>query len=293
MSFPFFQLLLNSLIIGSIYALVACGFSLIYATNRFVHFAHGSSVAAAAYFAYALTIAHVPFAVSVVLTLLFAGLFGAFLYYAVYLPLQKRSSSGVILLIASVALLILVENLILLLFGADVKSFRQFSTPTIIKFLGASLTLLQLVIIGVACALFILLYIFMKCTRLGKMMRAVADNKDLADIMGIHSKRIALYSFFIGSLLAGIAGILIGLEQNLEPTMGTHLMVKGFTGAIIGGVTSVSAAVLGSFILGIAENFGVWFLPSGYKDAIAFGLLFLFLIFKPTGLFGLNKGVRK
>jgi len=178
------------------------------------------------------------------------------------------------------------------LFGADVKSFSLGSTSSVM--IGDStITKLQILIIAIALALLGLLYIFMKKTSIGRKIRAVADNRDLANVMGINSKMIATYGFMIGSVLAGIAGILVGLEQNIEPLMGTHLMIKGFTGAIIGGVTSVPASILGSFLLGFAENFGIWYLPSGYKDAIAFGLLFVFLLFRPTGLFGINKGVRK
>lgn len=291
MAFPFLQLLVNSLIIGSIYALVACGFSLIYSTNRFVHFAHGAVVAWSAYVAYALIKSMaVPFWIAIVLTLVFAGLLGMAMYRLVYLPLQRKNASNIILLIASVGLLILFENLILLVFGADVKTFTTSSTS--ISFLGAIITTLQITIIAVVIVLLILLYLFMQKTRVGKQLRAVADNKELANIIGINSNTFALLSFCLGSMLAAIAGILIGLEQNIEPTMGTQVMIKGFTGAIIGGVTSVPASILGSFFLGLAENFGIWWLPSGYKDAIAFSLLFLFLLFRPAGLFGKNRGVR-
>jgi len=287
------QLIANSLIIGSIYALVACGFSMIYSTNRFVHFAHGSSVAASAYIAYLLTVKlGVDFAIGALLTIVFAGLLGAAMYLGVYVPLQNRRSSNVILLIASIGILILIENIILLSFGADVKSFGIMSARPI-DILGATVTTLQMVIIAIALLLLIGIYLFMKYSSLGIRMRAVADNKDLAKVMGIDAKRVALYSFMIGSALAGIAGILVGLEQNLEPTMGTHLMIKGFTGSVIGGITSVPASILGSYLLGAAENFGIWYLPSGYKDAIAFGLLFIFLLFRPQGLLGINKGARK
>jgi branched-chain amino acid transport system permease protein len=290
----FLQLLINSLIIGSIYALVACGFSLIFSTNRFIHFAHGASVAASAYVAYWLTVElGTPFIIGAAITVLFAAGLGTAMYLWLYAPLQKKRSSNVILLIASVAMLILVQNLLLLLFGADVKAFTQFDLPQRITMLGATITTLQVIIIAMAVVLLLLLYLFMKMTALGRQMRAVADNRDLAGIMGIDTRRIAVYSFLIGSALAGIAGILIGMEQNIEPGMGTSLMVKGFTGAIIGGVTSVPASILGSFLLGIVENFGIWYLPSGYKDAIAFGLLFIFLIFRPQGLFGIDKGTRK
>ena len=113
-----------------------------------------------------------------------------------------------------------------------------------------------------------------------------------AAIIGINHRKVTTIAFALGTMLAGVAGILIGLEQNLEPTMGTRLMLKGFTGAVVGGVSSVPASILGSYILGLVENFGIWYLPSGYKDAIAFVLLFLFLLVKPAGLFGKDKGVK-
>ena len=129
----------------------------------------------------------------------------------------------------------------------------------------------------------------MKKTKLGKAMRAVSNNKDVAEIVGINSETIYSWSFIIGSAIAGIAGILICLEQNLEPTMGTGLIIKGFTAAIIGGIGNVYGAVLGALLLGLAENFGILYLPSGYKDAIAFIILFVFLLFRPQGLFGTKK----
>jgi len=193
------------------------------------------------------------------------------------------------MLIASIALLILFESLILLFFGADVKTINLIKVEKGLEFFGAIITPLQIVIIITSVVLLVLLFIFMKRTKLGKAMRAVSDNKDVAEIVGISSKRIFAWSFIIGSAVAGVAGILIGLEQNLEPTMGTNLMIKGFTGAIIGGIGSVPGAILGSFLLGLAENFGIWFLPSGYKDAIAFVILFAFLLFRPQGILGIKK----
>lgn len=147
---------------------------------------------------------------------------------------------------------------------------------------------MQVTIIVVSFALLIGLWWLMKKTRLGKAMRAVADNKEVAQTVGINPEKIYTFTFLIGSLLAGVAGILIGIEQNLYPTMGVSLAIKGFTGAVVGSLASVPGAVLGSFLLGLAENIGIWWLPSGYKDAIAFILLFAFLLFKPTGILGVK-----
>ena len=293
MAIPFTQLLANSLIIGSIYALVASGFSLIYSANRFMHFAHGISVVASGYALYTLfSVAGMNFWLAAALTIPLAAALGVGMHKLLYRPLKNKDSSSVVLLLASLALLILIENVILATYGADVKTIDAF-TNTSIQVLGASITWLQITIIAASAALLLALWLYMNKTALGRDMRAVADNPQLADIMGIDSQKIQTTSFAIGSALAGVAGVLIGLEQNLTPTMGTNLMVKGFSGAVIGGITSVPASIAGSYLVGIAENFGIWWISSGWKDAITFALLFAFLLFKPNGLFGVDKGVRK
>jgi len=291
----FIQLIINGLIAGAIYSLVSSGFSLIYSINKFIHFAHGSVVALSAYMLYFLfSVLGLNFGFSVILAIIFASFLGLLINIIIYKQLRKRNASSVILLIASFAVLILIESLILLFFGADVKTIGYIKVAKGIEFLGAIITPLQVFIIIVSIILLIFLFIFMKKTKIGKAMRAVSDNKDVGEIIGISSERIYNWSFIIGSAIAGIAGILVALEQNLDPTMGTGLVIKGFTAAIIGGIGSVPGAILGSFLLGLSENLGIWFLPSGYKDAIAFILLFIFLLFRPNGILGKKKeGDRK
>ena len=284
------QLLINGLIAGAIYALVASGFALIYSICKFVHFAHGATIAFSAYFLYFLfSNLGLGFGLSVILAIIFASFFGYGMNFFVYKQLRKRKASSTTLLIASFALLIFFESLILLLFGADVKTIGFIKITKGLEFFGAIITPLQIFIVLTSFVLFALLFFFIKKTKIGKAMRAVADNKEVAEVVGISSERIYSLAFIIGSAIAGVAGILVGLEQNLEPMMGTNLMIKGFTGAIIGGIGSVPGAILGSFLLGFAENFGIWFLPSGYKDAIAFVILFIFLLFKPQGILGIKK----
>jgi len=283
------QLFINGLIAGAIYSLVASGFSLIYSTCKFIHFAHGATVAFSAYILYFLFSGlGLNFWLSVILAIIFASAFGLLINATVYKELRKRKASSVILLIASFALLIFFESLILMLFGADVKTIGYIKVSKGLEFLGAIITPLQIVIVITSFILFILLFLFMKKAKIGKAMRAVADNKDVAEIVGISSEKIYNWSFIIGSAIAGVAAILVGLEQNLEPMMGTNLMIKGFTAAIIGGIGNVPGAILGSFLLGFAENFGIWYLPSGYKDAIAFVILFIFLLFRPQGILGIK-----
>lgn len=286
----FVQLLVNGLIAGAIYALVASGFSLIYSTCKFVHFAHGSTIAFSAYFLYFLfSTLGLNFWLAVILTIIFAGLFGFLTNIIVYKELRRKKASNTILLIASFALLIFFESMILMLFGADVKTVGFIQVEKGLEILGVIITPLQIVIITTSLILLILLFLFMKKAKIGKAMRAVADNKDVAEIVGISSEKIYKWAFIIGSAIAGVAGILVGLEQNLEPTMGTNLMIKGFTAAIIGGIGSVPGGILGAFLLGLAENYGIWYLPSGYKDAIAFIILFIFLLFRPQGILGIKK----
>ena len=224
------------------------------------------------------------------MAIVFAALLGLGTNVLIYQQLQKKKASNVIILISSFALLILLEALILIFFGADVKTLGFLKVAKGLPFLGAVITPLQIVIILGSLALLGLFLFFMRKTKLGKAMRAVSDNKNVAEVVGISAKKIYNWTFIIGSAIAGVAAILIGLEQNLEPMMGTNLMIKGFTGAVIGGIGSVPGAVLGSFLLGFAENFGIWFLPSGYKDAIAFVILFLFLLLRPNGILGIKKG---
>lgn len=290
----FNQLLINGIIAGSIYALVASGFSLIYSATRFVHFAHGAIAATGAYFVYTFfSLLGLNFYLSSILAIVCTSLVGVFFFAIVYRPLQKKKSSNAILLIAGLGIMILVENLLLLIYGADVKTLQFIEVAQGKEIFGAIITPLQMVIVFVSVALLLALQLFVKKTKFGKKMLAVADNPELADITGINAKRIQYAGFAIGSALAGVAGILIGLEQNIEPVMGTQLIVKGFTGAVIGGASSLPGSILGSYLLGLAENFGIWWLPSGYKDAIAFVLLLVFLLVRPQGILGINKGVRQ
>jgi len=288
------QLIINGVIAGSIYALIASGFSLIYSVAKFMHFAHGVVVTVSAFMLFLFVgILGIPFWPAALLTVVFAALFGLAMNVFCYEPLRSKKATNAVLLIASLALTILFQSLMIAVFGADIKTVRQGYVGTGMDFLGGIITELQVIIFVVSIVILVLLWLFMKKTRIGKAMRAVADNEEVAQTVGINPRKIYNITFIIGSAIAGIAAILIALEQNIEPNMGFSLMIKGFTGSIIGGVTSVPGSVLGSYFLGLVENIGIWYLPSGYKDAIAFFLLFIFLLFRPQGILGINKGVQK
>ena len=288
------QLIINGLIAGSIYSLVAVGFSLLYSVLKFMNFSHGAVVTVGAFFLYTFNgILGWEFWISVVIAIFLSGILGVLMNVCCFKPMRNKKATDAVLLIVSISLFTLLQSLMIAIYGADIKTVRLGEVTQGIEIFGGIITKLQIVIIIVSVLLLAILWWFMKYTKMGKAMRAVSDNKEVAETVGINSERIYNWTFFIASLIAGIAAVLVALEHNIEPNMGFLLIIRGFTGAIIGGVNSVPGAVLGSYLLGLVENIGIWYLPSGYKDAIAFFLLFLFLLFKPSGILGKDKGVKQ
>jgi len=281
------QLLVNGLIAGSIYALVALGFTVIYGTVRFFHFAHGAVYATGAYLAW-LAVAQlgIPIIPGVVIACLLAGVLGVGIDFLVYRPLRTRKSPNLVFLLASFGVFVFLNNALQLAFGPDVKSLRTGPVKEGHHFLGAVITDIQIVILLASLILAVVLILFIKATRLGKAIRAVADDPVAASLVGIHSERIIRTSFFLGSILAGAAGILVSLETNIEPTMGLNAILKGIIAAVIGGVGSIPGALVGGLFIGLAENLGIWGVSSGWKDAIAFAILVAFLLIRPKGIFG-------
>jgi branched-chain amino acid transport system permease protein len=283
----FSQILINSLISASIYSLIALGFVVIYRTVRFFHFAHGAVYTVGAYVAYSLFIsAGVPFVIALLLSALFAGFLGIAIDRGIYLPMRRKKSSSLVMMLASFGVFIFIENLIAMIYGNQILTIRTGPIREGHHILGAVITPIQIMIICVAVVLMVLLWLFIQRTRLGKAMRAVADDPIAASVVGINPEKTIAWSFFIGSALAGIAGVLVSLETNLEPTMGFSALLKGIIAAIVGGIVSIPGAVLGALLLGFAENFGIWYIPAGWKDAIAFGILIVFLLFRPQGILG-------
>ncbi len=283
------QLLLNGIIAGSIYALIALGFVVIYKTVRFFHFAHGVVYAVGAYLAYTLTIQlGVNPIASFFLASALAGVVGVAVDQLVYRPLRKKKAANLVFLLASFGVFIFIQNLIQLIYGAQILTLRTGPVKEGHHVLGAVITDTQILILAVSIVLLALLWLFIQRTKLGKAMRAVADDPIAASVVGIYPEKIIFASFAIGSVLAGAAGILISLETNIEPTMGFNAILKGIIAAIIGGIGSIPGAVVGGLFLGLAENLGIWKIQAGWKDAIAFGILILFLLLRPGGIFGVR-----
>ena len=283
------QLTLNGIIAGSIYALIALGFTVIYRTVKFFHFAHGIVYTIGAYFAYTFIILlKINPVVSISLSVVLSALLGVIIDRSVYYPLRLRKASNLIFMLASFGVFILLQNLIALIYGNQILTLRTGPIVEGYHIGGAVITQIQIWILVFSCILMIILWLFIQKTKIGKAMRAVSDDPVAANVVGIDPERIITWSFIIGSALAGAAGILISLETNIEPTMGFNALLKGIIASIVGGIGNIPGAVLGGFFLGLAENLGIWKIQAGWKDSIAFAILIIFLLLRPGGIFGIK-----
>lgn len=286
------QVVINSIVAGSVYTLIAIGFSIIYSTTRFFHFAHGAVVTCGPYLVYLFTsVLGLPIALSIIVSIFLSAIIGMLIEMLVYRPLRTKGSSSLILLLSSFGVYIVLQNLISMIFGDDTKSLRSGIVHEGIEFLGAQITAIQIMIVIVSMVLLTVCWALIKYSRIGTAMRAIASDSELALVSGIEINRVILFAFLLGSALAAISGILISFDIDMTPTMGLNPLMMGVVAVIVGGVGSIPGAALGSFLLAFAQNFGVWKISSQWQDAIAFCILLLFLLFRPYGFLG--KKIRK
>lgn len=280
------QVLLNGLIAGSNYALVALGFALIYSVTRFFNFAHGGIYTAGAYFTLTFFVFwKIPFIFAAIFAVLLAGLLGIGIEYFIYKPMHRKNSTNPVLLLTSLGIFIIIQNCISLVFGNEIKSIRN-SVQEGYIFFGARITEIQIIIIVVSLLLFIITTIGLKYSRFGKVLRAVASDQHLAVTVGIDTQKVRYATFFLGSSLAALAAILISLDVDMNPLMGMNALLFGVVAVIIGGLGNILGAYFGGILLGFAQHLGVWYTSSIWQDAIAFLILIVFLLFRPQGFFG-------
>lgn len=206
----------------------------------------------------------------------------------VYYPLRQQNASNLVYLIASFGIFIFLQNFIQLLYGAQILTLRTGPIREGYTVLSAVITPIQISIITVSVIIMAFLWLFIQRTKLGKAMRAVSDDPMAASVVGIYPEKTILLAFGIGSALAGVGGILISFETNIEPTMGFSAILKGIIASIIGGIGSIPGAMFGGLFLGIVENLGIWKIQAGWKDTIAFAILIIFLLLRPGGIFGVK-----
>ena len=289
----FMQQFVNALSLGSLYALIAIGYTMVYGILRLINFAHGDVFMIGGYLAfYAVTTFMMPWWSAVIVAIGLTTIFGMGLERVAYRPL--RDSPRISIMISAIGASFLIENLAIVLFDARPKAFPVpdfFASTFVLGDVHVS-TVSVVIPIVTAIILGLLLWVVYR-TKTGMAMRAVSTDIDAARLMAIDVNRIVAFTFAVGSALAAIGGIMWALKYpRLEPLMGIMPGLKCFIAAVIGGIGSISGAVLGGLLLGLIELMTIAFLPelTGYKDAFAFILLIVVLLVKPTGLLGSKQG---
>ena len=332
----FIEQLINGITVGSFYALVALGYTMVYGVLTMINFAHGEIFMLGAYFGF-FTITRLvniglyqsnPTA-AIFITFLCGGLFSALAGITVekiaYRPLRKATRLAT--LISAIGASIVLQELVRLLptIGTIITSVKvgtnfifpqswQLSIMSVLRDLGGPavkaypgvlgtdgiriaqifISYSRMLIVIISLSIMLILNVLVRFTKIGKAMRAVSEDKDTAALMGINVNQIISYTFLIGSALAGIAGVMVGMFYlQIRPTMGFVPGIKAFTSAVLGGIGNIPGAMVGGYILGLAEVIGIQFLPAVYKDFVAFMILILTLIFKPTGILGGTGGQNK
>ncbi len=271
---------------------MAVGFGLIFSTTRFFHFAHAAVYTSAAYLTYCGSAQlGLPLGVAVLLGVAGGVCLGGLMEFGLYRPMRRRSASALTLLIASLGTYVVLQNLISMTWGDDVRMLQSSTVREGIEILGGRITPTSVLAIAVCVTLLAVVTLVLRRTGLGRAMRAVADDAELARIRGIRADRVILATFAIGSGLAAVAGILVALDVNMRPTMGMNALMLAIVAVIIGGVNSIGGIVLGSLLLATAQQVAIWQLGSQWQDAVAFAILLVFLLVRPQGLFG--KPLRK
>ncbi len=278
---------INALQLGSIYALIALGYSMVYGVLTMINFAHGDLFMLGAFACMILATllpVHLPFVIILLLVMVLIGMLGTAIERFAYRPL--RGGPRVSSIITALGCGLLIESLTLVKFPYA-QSMPPLFTNTSHPFLGLTISTLQILIIGVAITLMIALDFLIRKTAYGIAMRAISFDARIVPLMGVPVDRVISMTFFIGAGLGGAAGMLYGMAYPvIAPLMGVLVGWKAFVAAVIGGIGSIRGAVLGGFILGAVEVMTVVFLPSTYRDLISYSLLLLILIFKPFGILG-------
>ncbi|HTP95991.1 MAG TPA: branched-chain amino acid ABC transporter permease [Burkholderiales bacterium] len=283
----FLQLAATGLVVGSLYALCALGWGLIYGTTLHFHVAHGAVFTLAAYYAYAgQKLLGLPLAAAVIVAIVAAALSGMLIDRFVYQPLECRGAIRTTLFIASLGLLTLIENALAIAFTPDPVRMDVGTLADAVQLGPVFLTRLHLLSVTTAVLGYVALIAFLKRTRWGQAIRAVSSSPEMARTVGIDLPRIHLLTYALGSAISAPAGILIGMDVGIEPYRGTTFVLLASVAVIMGGIGSIPGALLGALFLALLENLGVWQIPSEWQSTISFGVFLFFIVVRPRGFFG-------
>lgn len=284
----FWQQMINGITLGSTYALIALGYTLIFGVLNIVNMAHGEIFMIGAFVGLLLA---TKFNIGIFGALLGAMAAGAVLGYLMerlaLRPLRRRKVSELAPLISTIGVSIFLESLALRVFGPQAQSFPSVYSTQLFEIGGLKISAVQILILAISFSLMLVLRFWLSKTRLGKSIRATAENIETANLLGVDTQKIIVLTVMLASALGGGAGVLVGLAFNaIEPTMGITMGFKGLAVLILGGLGNITGAMVGGLLLGVAEIFSVAYGVSSYRDAVAFGLIIVLLFIRPQGLFG-------
>jgi branched-chain amino acid transport system permease protein len=292
----FAQQLLNGIVVGSVYALFALGFTLIFSVNHILNMAHGAVFMTGAFIGL-LCVTHLdlPFPVALLVASIGAGSLNVLLDYLAFRPLRRRRAPEFSAIVSSVGAGLIIMSVAQRLSETRVMRYPFGTFPMhVYQVGGLHVTLINLVIVGTALVLFLALFIYLFHTSFGQQLRAVAVSERTASLLGVNADVIYAQAFFISGAFAGIAGVLIGTAFNsVHFMMGEPFMLRAFVVIILGGLGSITGALVAGLLLGIVQTLTVVYLSSGLSDAIIFSILFLTLLMRPTGLFGTMRNERR
>jgi len=280
------QLFVNGLVNGSHYALLALGFGLIFGTTRVTHFAFGPVYALSAYGCWFIASAlAAPLWLAMLGGVLTGALAGVFAYLVVYRPFERKGSTSLVILIASLGFFIVLENLIGVVFGTDTKVVPA---PPSGIFLWGPLVVTGVQLVQIAALILVgsALGLYLTRTRMGKAVLAMTDNPEMARVIGIDTLRVSLIAFALGSAIAAVPAGLILIKDGATPHMGFLAVFMAFVAVVVGGVGSLKGAVIGGLVLGLIDSTGMIRIPTEWQSSVAFVVLFIVLLVRPRGLFG-------
>ena len=279
---------LNGLGLGSIYALVALGYSMVYGIVQLINFAHGDIIMVGGYMVYlVMVVLGLPLWLAVVVSLLVCAAAGMLMERLAYHRLLTKGVPRISLLITAIGVSIFLQNAFMLLFNSDPKSMPTMFGKDMIEVAGLSVGLPTLLNIVVSVVMMVLLQLLVNRTKVGKAMQATSEDAGAAKLMGINTNRIITFTFAVGSALAAVGALLYcNTYPQISPTMGNLFGLKAFVAAVLGGIGSIPGAMLGGYLLGVAEVLTKAYISSEFTDAVVFGILIVVLLVKPAGILG-------